>query len=74
MLRLPYHIQVLSRILVYYKQHRIPRSQYKFKNNPIVTSQGFLGPIFLGSPLDENFPILGPKTIRTPSANPPAIA
>ena len=30
--------------------------------------------MFLGSPLDENLPILGPKTNRTPKANPPAIA
>ena len=30
--------------------------------------------MFLGSPLDENFPILGPKTASTPKANPPATA
>ena len=30
--------------------------------------------MFLGSPLDENFPILGPNTTRTPKAKPPAIA
>ena len=30
--------------------------------------------MFLGSPLDENLPILGPKTAKIPKAKPPATA
>ena len=30
--------------------------------------------MFLGSPLDVNFPILGPNTAKIPNANPPATA